>query len=60
MTDVHPFDKAIALTREGRGKLARRNERGLRQHGGPFGGITAAQMLNAVMLDDGGSPIPSR
>lgn len=52
MTDVHPFDKAIALNREGEGSWRGATSADYANMAGPFGGITAAQMLNAVMLDD--------
>lgn len=52
MTDLHPFDKAIALTREGEGSWRGATSADYANMAGPFGGITAAQMLNAVMLDE--------
>lgn len=52
MNDVHPLDQAIALKREGEGLWRGATSAAYANMAGPFGGVTAAQMLNAVMLDE--------
>ena len=49
MTD-HPFDTAVALQPQADGHFVGRTSAPYRNFVGPFGGISAAQMLNAVLL----------
>lgn len=46
---LHPFDDAIALTRNEHGDFLGRTTPAYRNMVGPFGGITAAVLLNAVL-----------
>ena len=46
---THPFDKAIALVRQGDGSFAGHTSPAYANMVGPFGGIMAAQTLNAVV-----------
>ncbi len=46
---MHPFDEAVALAPQGEGRWLGRTHPGYANMVGPFGGITAAQALNAVM-----------
>lgn len=57
--DLHPFDSAIALTPEGAGQWRGHTSPAYANMVGPFGGIMAAQALNAVMQhpDRLGEPI---
>lgn len=48
---THPFDDAIALQPAGDGRWAGRTSAAYANMVGPYGGITAAQALNAVMRD---------
>lgn len=48
---IHPFDEAIALERLDEGRYLGRTSRAYANLAGPFGGVTAAALLNAVMLD---------
>ena len=47
---AHVFDKAIALTATGDGQYTGATSPAYANMVGPFGGITAAAALNAVML----------
>ena len=58
MTDLHPFDDAIALTRLDDGTLRGTTSTAYANIAGPFGGTTAATMLRAVLDDDGRSGDP--
>lgn len=49
MSDVHPFDAAIALQWRGDDLARGRTQPGFRNFIGPFGGLTAAQAMNAVL-----------
>jgi acyl-CoA thioesterase len=49
MSDAHTFDTAIALTAQGEGAFAGQTSPAYANFIGPFGGITAAQLLNAVL-----------
>ena len=49
MSDPHPFDRAIALEPAGAGTWAGATSPAYANMIGPYGGITAAQMLNAVL-----------
>lgn len=49
--DVHPFDAAVALTREGDGRFRGTAPRTYWNMAGPFGGTTAAVLLRAAMAD---------
>ena len=46
----HPFDKAVALEPAGDGRFAGRTSDAYWNFTGPFGGTTAATLLNAAML----------
>ncbi|TWO70293.1 thioesterase family protein [Caenimonas sedimenti] len=46
----HPFDQAIALVPQGDGEFLGHTHPGYANFIGPYGGITAAQTLNAVLL----------
>jgi acyl-CoA thioesterase len=50
MTAPHPFDEAIALTCQEDGQFIGHTSAPYGNFVGPFGGISAAQMLNAVLL----------
>lgn len=51
MTELHPLDQAIRLERDG--KLLRgATSPAYANMAGPFGGVTAAALLNAVMIDE--------
>jgi acyl-CoA thioesterase len=52
MTDIHPLNTAVALTREKEGLWRGATSSAYANMAGPFGGVTAAQLLNAVMLDE--------
>ena len=52
MTDQHPLDAAVALTRNADGTLSGATHAAYANMAGPFGGATAAALLNAVMLDE--------
>jgi acyl-CoA thioesterase len=47
----HPFDAAIALTPHGEGEALGHTSAAYANFIGPYGGITAAQALNAVLRD---------
>ncbi len=49
--ELHPFDIAIALDQLDEGRYLGRTSQAYANLVGPFGGVTAAAMLNAVMLD---------
>jgi len=49
MTLPHPFDDAIVLTAQGEGAWTGRTSAPYGNMIGPFGGVTAAQALNAVL-----------
>ena len=49
MIDSHPFDVAIALNSQGNGQYTGATSPAYANMVGPFGGITAATALNAVM-----------
>jgi len=49
MTATHPFDSAIALQPQGEGGWQGRTHPAYANMIGPYGGITAAQVLNAVL-----------
>jgi hypothetical protein len=49
---THPFDKAIALTPLGEDRLAGATSPAYANMAGPYGGITAAVLLNAVLIDE--------
>lgn len=51
MAAVHPLDAAIAIESLGEGRWRGRTSPAYANMAGPFGGITAAGLLNAVMLD---------
>ncbi|MDE2362692.1 MAG: thioesterase family protein [Hyphomicrobiales bacterium] len=51
MSEAHPFDRAIALTPDREGLWRGATSAAYANMAGPFGGIVAAQLLNAVMLD---------
>jgi acyl-CoA thioesterase len=55
----HPFDQALALTPQGAGVFAGQPHPAYANMVGPFGGITAAQMLQSVLLhpDRLGEPV---
>jgi len=57
--DVHPFDAAVALTREGDGRFAGTAPPPYWNMAGPFGGTTAAVLLHAALMDqpDGIEPV---
>ena len=57
--DVHPFDAAVALTREGDGRFGGTAPRAYWNMAGPFGGTTGAALLRAAMADqpDGIEPV---
>jgi len=46
---VHPFDEAVALTRSGEDRWQGRTSPAYANMVGPFGGVTAAQALKAVL-----------
>ena len=48
-TAAHPFDQALTLEALGEGRFLGQTHPGYANMVGPFGGITAAQMLQAVM-----------
>ncbi|MDR1968234.1 MAG: thioesterase family protein [Burkholderiaceae bacterium] len=48
--DGHPFDQALALTPQGAGVFGGQPHPAYANMVGPFGGITAAQMLQSVLL----------
>ena len=49
MTDQHPFDQAIALTPTAEGAYTGATSPAYANMVGPFGGVTAAVALNAVL-----------
>ncbi len=49
-TTLHPFDQAIALELQPDGHWLGHTSPAYANMVGPYGGITAAQMLNAVLL----------
>ncbi|HEY8357979.1 MAG TPA: acyl-CoA thioesterase domain-containing protein, partial [Ramlibacter sp.] len=49
MTAAHPFDSAIALAPQGDGLFQGQTSPAYANMIGPYGGITAAQVLNAVL-----------
>ena len=51
MTDLHPLDAAIRLERDG-DKWRGATSPAYANMAGPFGGVTAAVLLNAVMIDE--------
>ena len=51
MNETHPFDLAIALTPEREGVWRGATSPAYANMAGPFGGVIAAQLLNAVILD---------
>lgn len=51
MTDLHPLDQAIGLERDG-ALLRGATSPAYANMAGPFGGATAAVLLNAVMIDE--------
>lgn len=57
--EAHPFDQALALSPQGDGRWQGRPHPAYANMVGPFGGVTAAQMLQAVMLHPGrlGEPV---
>ncbi|MGI9414464.1 MAG: acyl-CoA thioesterase [Hyphomicrobiales bacterium] len=59
MTDNHPFDRATALTRSGDGTLNGTTSPDYSNIAGPFGGVTAAALLRAVLEHDdrAGDPV---
>jgi len=59
MSDPHPFDRAIALEPAGDGTWAGATSPAYANMIGPYGGITAAQLLNAVLCapDRLGEPV---
>src|SRR5690606_29144997 len=59
MTPIHPFDEASRLTRREDGTLVGRTSPAYWNFAGPFGGITAAVMLRAVLEDPSrqGTPV---
>jgi acyl-CoA thioesterase len=52
MSLSHPFDEALRMTPLGGGRFAGHTHPGYANMVGPFGGVTAAQMLQAVLLHD--------
>jgi hypothetical protein len=48
-TSVHPLDRATLLSRNGDGSLTGRTDPAYAHAVGPFGGITAATLLNAAL-----------
>jgi hypothetical protein len=48
---MHPLDQALALQAQGEGRWHGRTHPDWANMVGPFGGITAAQLLQAAMLD---------
>ena len=52
-TTLHPFDQAIALELQPDGHWLGHTSPAYANMVGPYGGITAAQMLNAVLLQSG-------
>lgn len=48
---MHPFDQAIALTSLSEGQWHGQTHKAFGNMAGPFGGITAATLLNAVLSD---------
>lgn len=59
MTDLHPFDRATALTRAGDGVFSGTTSDHYSNMAGPFGGVTAAALLRAVLEHDerAGEPV---
>ena len=55
----HPFDAAIALEQLAPGRFAGKTSPVYANMAGPFGGVTAATFLNAVLLhpDKAGDPV---
>ncbi len=49
MTSPHPFDQAIALTSTAEGEYTGATSPAYANMVGPFGGVTAAVALNAVL-----------
>jgi acyl-CoA thioesterase len=49
---MHAFDRAVALTPRGTGAFEGRTSDDFWNFTGPFGGVTAAALLNAVMLHE--------
>lgn len=49
---AHPLDEATALTALGEGRFSGRAHAGYANMVGPFGGVTAAQMLQAVLCHE--------
>ena len=58
-TDLHALDQAVALSRNPDGSLAGRTHPAYANMVGPFGGLTAATMLNAALTHPGrlGDPV---
>lgn len=52
MSDQHPFDAAAALVRREEGSWRGATHAAYANMAGPFGGVTAAALLNAVLLDE--------
>lgn len=50
MSSLHPFDTAVALHAQADGTFIGRTSAAYANMVGPFGGVTAAQALNAVLL----------
>jgi hypothetical protein len=50
VTTAHPFDEAVALQPQADGRFTGHTSESYGNFVGPFGGISAAQMLNAVLL----------
>jgi acyl-CoA thioesterase len=50
---MHPLDQALALQPQGEGIFAGRTHPAWANMVGPFGGITAAQLLQAACLTRG-------
>jgi acyl-CoA thioesterase len=49
---LHAFDRAVALTRRGENGFEGRTSDDFWNFTGPFGGVTAAALLNAVMMHE--------
>ena len=52
MSDLHPLDEAVALSRNSDATLSGAPHPAYANMAGPFGGITAAVLLNAVLIDE--------
>ncbi|NOX72326.1 MAG: thioesterase family protein, partial [Alphaproteobacteria bacterium] len=59
MTEPHPFDSATALIATGEGRFTAVTSKPYANMAGPFGGVTAATMLRAVLEDErqAGDPV---